>query len=195
MAGRPRRNDQRLIQRHDAINLPLGSEIDREPETMRHLILAAGVCLAAGDLRAEHYFQTADPQLLQAVNEMIYVLGQGCQVGNALACQAIPDAQHTAHVMFSAGYDCQTQGNRAACDFYRQNIAKVEQMYGIVAQAHQTGALYQPSAGAGGMVNPLGETHEDRMQQIHNWGQERLDFGVQSQAILDQRHADFMANF
>ncbi|MEM6446528.1 MAG: hypothetical protein AAF704_08185 [Cyanobacteria bacterium P01_D01_bin.123] len=55
-----------------------------------------------GVAKADHYYATADPQVVQAIDEIIMVLGQGCNVGNAPACNAIPLAQQQAHLMLSA---------------------------------------------------------------------------------------------
>jgi len=48
------------------------------------------------------------------------------------------------------------------------------------------GSIQQPN------TNVLGNSHAERMQNIHNWGQQRLEFGRQSQQLLDQRHEQFM---
>lgn len=160
------------------------------------ILLAATVlaCGAVTGANANHYMQTADPQVVQAINEIIYALGQGCSAGNMNACNMVPIAQQQAHAMLAAGYDCQAQGNPQACQFYQQNLWQLQEAYQQVSYAAQTGSLYQPTGGAQ-QVNPLGETHAQRMQNIHNWGQQRLEYGRQSQQLLDQRHEQFMKNF
>lgn len=153
----------------------------------KQLICAAALSIAATGASANHYMQTADPVVMQQINEIITVLGQGCTMGNAGACNAIPIAQQQAHMMLSAGYDCLTQGNMQACNFYRQNVFQLQQSYDQVAMAYNNGTLFQNTGAAGATMS-----HAERMQQIHNWGQQRLEFGRQSQALLDNNHAQFM---
>lgn len=147
---------------------------------------AAALGIAATTASANHYLQSADPQVVGAINEIIMVLGQSCNIGNAAACNAIPLAQQEAHAMLLSGYDCQT-GNAQACGFYQQNVYQLEQTYNQVATALQSGWLSQNTGGAG-----AGLSHADRMAQIHQWGRDRLEYGRQSQAILDANHDRFM---
>ncbi len=159
-----------------------------------------GLFAAPEVARPNHYLQTADPQVVQMIEEIIYALGQGCQAGNMNACNAIPMAQQQAHAMLSAGFDCAQAGNQQACGFYQNNVWQLQQGYQMVAQAHQSGMLYQPNngmsgSGAVGGAVPQGSTHAQRMQQIHNWGQQRLDYGRQSQQLLDNSFNQFMKNF
>ena len=158
---------------------------------MSKSILAAVILsVAASTASANHYLQTADPQVVGAINEMVTVLGQACNMGNGPACNAIPMLQQQAHIMLSAGYDCQ-YGQQQACAFYNQNYQQLAEAYQQTIFAFQSGYLTQNTGGGAGM----GMSHAQRMQQIHDWGQQRLDYGRQSQAILDQSHANFMANF
>ena len=138
---------------------------------------------------ADHYMQTADPQVVQAVQEIVRALGQGCNAGNTTACKAIPRAQQQAHIMLSAGHDCQYGGQPQACQFYQANIFQLQQAYQQVSMAMQSGALMTYRGGGGARA---GLSHAQRMQQIHDWGQQRLDYGAQSQALLDNNHAQFM---
>ncbi|TFL18253.1 hypothetical protein [Jannaschia formosa] len=162
----------------------------------RFLALALAALAAAGPkpAAADHYMQTADPQVVQAIQEIVWALGQGCNAGNAGACQAIPMAQQQAHMMLSAGYDCRMQNDPQACQFYQANLQQLQQSYQQVAQAMQTGALMQPQGGmgGGGAMPGMGSTHEERMQQIHNWGQQRLEWGRQNQTIMDNSHQRFL---
>lgn len=158
---------------------------------MNKVILAGALSVLATGALADHYMRTADPQIVQAVNEIIYALGEGCNAGNMTACNAIPQAQQHAHIMLSAGYDCQMQNNPAACQFYQQNIYMLQNVYQHVAAAAQSGALYQPLQAPGG--GGIGATHEERMAQIDRWGQSRLDYGRESQAALDRSHDWFMS--
>ncbi|MEM9344209.1 MAG: hypothetical protein AAGA87_14295 [Pseudomonadota bacterium] len=162
---------------------------------MKRLLAAAAMALCTiTGAQANHYMQRADPQVLQAINDILYALGQGCSYGNVNACNLIPVAQQQAHAMLVAGYDCRERGNQQACSFYEQNLWQLQEAYQQVAYAAQTGLLYSPTGGQA-TGNPLGQTHAQRMQNIHNWGQQRLEYGRQSQQLLDQRHEQFMKNF
>lgn len=152
----------------------------------RQIILASVLAVAATTGSANHYMQTADPQVVEMINGIIGALGEGCNMGNAMACNAIPMAQQQAHMMLVAGYDC-SYGNQQACGFYQQNVFQLQQAYSQVAAAYNSGQLFQNTGGGGAQLS-----HADRMQQIHDWGQQRLEFGRQSQALLDNNHAQFM---
>lgn len=156
----------------------------------KHLTAAAMACAVAGapaSAMADHYMASADPQVVQAITEIIQVLGQACNMGNGQACNAIPLAQQQAHVMLSAGYDCQRR-NQQACAFYQQNLWQLQAAYQQTAMAVQSGALMQNRGGGAGM----GLTHEERMQQIHAMGQASLDYGRQVSDSMDRSHQQFM---
>lgn len=148
-----------------------------------------GVVLPSSKASADHYYQTADPQVLQAINEIITVLGQACNMGNPGACNAIPMAQQQAHVMLSAGYDCQASGNMQACQFYQQNLYQLQAAHQQTSIALQSGRLMQ---NYGGAAPGMGMSHAERMQQIHNWGQQRLDYGRRVSSQMDSNHQQFL---
>lgn len=157
---------------------------------MKRILGAVLVALGLnGPATADHYFQTADPQVVQAINEIVFALGQGCNVGNAQACNAIPLIQQQAHAMLSAGYDCQTQGNQQACSFYQQNLWQLQEAYTQVQMAAQQGHLMQqygaPSQG-------MGLTHEQRMQLIHNFGAQNTANFNQRMQQTDRNHQQFI---
>ena len=105
-------------------------------------------------------------------------------MGNPTACNAIPMAQQQAHFMLSAGYDCQVGGNMQACQFYQENLYQLQ-----TAMALQSGQLMQNYGGGG---PGMGMSHAERMQQIHNWGQQRLEYGRQVSAQMDSNHQQFL---
>lgn len=158
---------------------------------IRTCLFAAACALFAGAGQAQNQFQTADPQVVNALNEIVFLLGQGCNSGNANACALIPMVQQEGQTMLQAGHACQFNGNQQACAFYQQELFNLQQGYQQVQYAAQSGLLYQPTGG-GGQVPGMGQTHEQRMQQIHNWGQQRLEWGNQQQQLMDQRHQQFM---
>lgn len=156
--------------------------------------LAVAVILFAGSLTpavGQNWAQTADPQVVQALNELVQVYGGYCQQGNPQACQMVQEVQNHGGAMMNAGYDCQAMGNQQACAWYRNAYAMLEQTYAQTVYALQQGQLAQPGGGGGG-VNPLGATHEDRMLAIQNWGQERLQWGQDRSNMMEQSHENFM---
>ena len=142
----------------------------------------------SGPVAADHYYATADPQVVQAINEIITVLGQGCNMGNGPACNAIPMFQQQAHMMLSAGYDCR-MGNQQACGFYQQNLWQLRDAHTQVQYAANQGRLMQQY---GQPTDGMGLTHEQRMQQIHNFGaQNTANFNARMQQ-MDTNHQKFI---
>ena len=133
--------------------------------------------------------QTADPQVVQALNELAMVYGNACQSGNQQACWMAQNVQSQGGMMLNAGYECQVNGNPQACAFYQNAYAQLSQAYAATQQAMTQGQKQQPAPGYGGQ---MGTTHAERMQQIQNWGQERLQWGQQQQQMMDRNHERFM---
>lgn len=145
----------------------------------------------AGPGAADHWTATADPQVVQALNELAWVYGSYCQQGNPQACQALQAVQQQGGMMLNAGYDCQMQGNPQACQYYQQAYGVLAATHGQVAQAMSMGQMQQPASGMGG-VNPLGATHADRMNTIQQWGQDRANWAANRSIQMDQQHQQFM---
>ncbi len=157
---------------------------------MRLFALAALASLmvwASPAARANHWMQTADPQVVQALNELIMVYGNACQMGNPQACQVTQSLQQNGSMMLNAGYECQNTGNPQACNFYNQAYGQLEQTYMATQQAMMAGQVQAAPQGYGN-----GTTHAQRMQQIHNWGQQRLEWGRQQQQMMDNNHQQFL---
>lgn len=157
---------------------------------MKRILLALSCALGlAAPAKADHYYATADPQVVQAINEMIQVLGQGCNAGNGPACNAIPVLQQQAHLMLSAGYDCQARGDQQSCQFYNQNYWQLSDAYQQMSYAVQQGRLLS----AYGQPGPgMGLSHAERMQQIHNFGiQNQMNFQARMQR-MDSNHQQFL---
>lgn len=155
---------------------------------MRALFIAAlALTLAAPAARANHWMQTADPQVLQALNELVMVYGNACQMGNPQACQVTQSIQQSGSMMLNAGYECQVNGNPQACQFYNHAYGQLEQTYMATQQAMMAGQVQAAPQGYG-----TGTTHAQRMQQIHNWGQQRLEWGRQQQQMMDNNHQQFL---
>lgn len=141
--------------------------------------LAAGL---ASQAPADHYMQSADPGVVSLINQVVAMYQQACQFGNPTGCQLAEMAMSDGHYLLNAGYDCQ-YGNQAACNYYQQGV------WSLQTYAAQ---MQQAQLGGGGMGNPLGATHAERMQNIHNWGQSRMAWGQQQSQMMDQRHQQFM---
>ena len=133
--------------------------------------------------------QTADPQLIQALNELAMIYGNACQMGNTQACSMAQNIQSQGGMMLNAGFECQVNSNPQACAFYQNAYAQLSQTYAATQQAMMQGQIQQPSPGYDGQA---GTTHAERMQQIQNWGQERLQWGQQQQQMMDNNHQKFM---
>lgn len=142
----------------------------------------------ASTSKANHYYETADPGVVQAINEMIMVLGQGCNAGNAPACNSIPLLQQQAHLMLSAGYEC-NYGNPQACSFYQQNLWQLNEAYQQLSYAVQQGRMTTPY---GQPTTGMGLSHAERMQAIHNFGvQNRINFNNRM-STMDANHQRFL---
>jgi hypothetical protein len=119
---------------------------------------------------------------------MSMAYGGACQMGDQQACAAFRYIQDISGFLMYTNEYC-VQGVQQACIDFQQAYGQLDYDYG------QFSAYYQPQAPMpqGGTVNPLGATHEERMQNIQNWGAQMQAQGAANSALLDQRHADFMA--
>lgn len=147
------------------------------------------VLLPAG-ARADHWRQTADPQVVQALTHLAAIYGQYCQAGNPQACQAYQAVQREGAAMLNAGYDCRVAGNHQACAYYQSAYQRLTGTYRQVQQMVSMGSMQRPMAPSG--VNPLGSSHQERMGTIQRWGQERMQWGQQRMQQMDQSHQRFM---
>ncbi|GGE24428.1 hypothetical protein SAMN05421774_10847 [Gemmobacter megaterium] len=138
----------------------------------------------SGQVSADHWRQTADPQVVQALSELAMVYGTYCQMGNPQACQAHQAVQQEGLAMLNAGYDCQVQGNQQACAYYQNAYGQLVNTYQQVQ-----GMVQQPMAPG---VNPLGATHGERMGAIQQWGQDRMQWGQDRMRQMDADHERFM---
>jgi hypothetical protein len=177
----------------------------------KHRLAAALIALScAAPAAADHWRQTADPQVVQALEQLVQVYGGFCQQGNQQACQMAQTVQGYGIAMLNAGYDCQMQGNQQACAYYQNAYGMLSQTYAETARAMgQFGGMQpgqggqppqygvpqgqwgMPQPGAGG-VNPLGQTHEERMQAIQNWGNDRTQWHQNRMQQMDRSHEAFM---
>ena len=155
--------------------------------TLRHWAAAAAISLGiAGAAYSEDYMQTADPQVVQALNDMIQVYGGLCQQGNPQGCNMMQYIQQTGGQMLRAGNDCQVNGSQQACQFYQQAYRTLEQAYYETEAAVNRGQFSSQQPGYSALA------HQQRMQEIDKWGQQRLQWGQNQSNMMDQRHQQFL---
>lgn len=152
--------------------------------TLASILVAIASC---SPTLADHWTQTADPQVLQALGELTGLYGSYCQQGNPAACQMMDAVQQHGSQMLNAGYECQMNGNQQACYFYNSAYQSLEQAYVNAQQSLMQGQYQHPPS-----YYDDGTTHAQRMEQIHSWGQQRLDWGAQHSQMMDQSHERFM---
>ncbi|MDQ2094046.1 hypothetical protein [Rhodalgimonas zhirmunskyi] len=164
---------------------------------MKRFLLGLGLCLSlgavpAGEADAQQYGTPpgVDPQLYGMVSQIVMTLGNACNMGNGQACQLAQMAQQEAQVVFQAGYQCQMTGDPNACGFYQQNAMQIGQIYQQIQMAQMQGQFNQPIPGATGPG--MGLTHEQRMQQIQQMGQQSTQNWRDNGRLMDKRHQDFL---
>lgn len=146
--------------------------------------LAAALTLGfAADAKADHYLPTADPNMLNAISMLVGLYQQQCAMGNPAGCRGLPQAQAEGWAILDAGYRCQ-QGDPSGCQMYRYG----EQLISSVMFQIQAQQLSNQAYGAGNAG------HWERMQQIHNWGQQRLAIGQQNINTMQSNHEWFLNN-
>lgn len=128
--------------------------------------------------QADHWMQTADPQVVMALNQMIETYSYFCSSGNQIGCQLMQQTNQAGAMMLNAGYDCQMNRDQQACNFYQQSLMQLQQAYMGLNNALGAQQFNQIAS-----ANPLGATHAERMEAISNWGQERLEWGRQQADI------------
>ncbi len=140
---------------------------------------------------AQNYEVRNDFQLWGAIEQMSSGLGTGCQLGDQNGCQSYQYVQDLAGYLIATNDGCNYQGDQQACQYFQQAYNQLDIDFGQYLQfyAPQVQAMM---GGGGQMYNPMGSTHEERMTNINNWGQQMLENGRASQAILDQSHSGFM---
>ena len=147
-----------------------------------------GACLlaVAAPAKADHWMQTADPQVLSALNQLGSAFGQLCQRGNQQYCMAYNQLDMHGRQMLNAGYECQVNGNQQACWFYQESYNGLSQTWA----AYQQGiANAQASAGQSPMA---GMNHQQRQQFLQNNFNRIMEQGRQNSQLLDQRHQQWL---
>ena len=142
----------------------------------------------AGVAQADHWRQTADPQVVQALNELMQVYNYYCNSGDQYACNSANNVYQSGLALLNAGYDCQAMNNRQACQYYEGSYNELAMAYNQINQV----VPQQQYADLVNSGNPLGGTHGERMDTIAAWGQDRLDWGTTQGALMDSNHDAFM---
>lgn len=157
---------------------------------MRKLLVGLAFAAVATGAQAQNFTPMQNDQLLlQAINTMAYTLGGNCQSGIQASCQAYNYIMNNAGSMSQASDAC-LQGNQQGCQYYVMYYRQMETDYNTFTQSMQSsgGGQY---AGTGG-VNPLGETHQDRMNAIQNFGAQNTQNYQQRMDQMDRNQQSWM---
>jgi hypothetical protein len=164
-----------------AFDIPTYSAFRRT--VMKYLFGATAIALAA-PLAADHWRQTADPQVVFMFDQLMSFYGMNCQMGDQNACAGYQAAGQQGMAMLNASYDCAT-GNAQACQFYQQSAMA---LMGAIQQVQQfQGGGFDPNMG-----NPLGATHADRMAAIESFGAANTATWQDRMAAGDASHNAFI---
>jgi hypothetical protein len=151
---------------------------------MKTLVAAAAIMVSAPAM-ADHWRQTADPQLVVMFEQLMSFYAMNCQMGDQNACLGYEAAGQQGIAMLNASYDCVAANNQMACNFYQQSA---QQLMGATQQVQQfMGGGLDPSA-----VNPLGATHQDRMANIEAWGAQNTANWQDRMTTMDTNHNAFI---
>lgn len=160
---------------------------------MRLASLALLLTLVAPAVQADHWRQTADPQLITAIDYMVSTYGQYCQGGMQMACQLQAEASQVGYAALNASYDCMAMGNPMACDYYQQaGWSLINSAQGLYQTMTGGTAQTMPAPGYD-PGNVLGPTHDARMANIEAWGTQNTINWQNSQATIDANHDAFIA--
>ncbi|MEZ5715823.1 MAG: hypothetical protein R3D85_12000 [Paracoccaceae bacterium] len=149
--------------------------------------MACGLGLSGPGL-AQNYMMNADPQVVQAINEIAYVYQLYCSSGSAQACNALPMIQQGAQETLMLGQNCQ-MGDQNACATYQEQLWELQAAH---SQAMVDFQQLQTAQYGGGLGADPGLTHEQRMQQIQQWGaQNTANFNSRMEQ-MDRNHQSFL---
>jgi hypothetical protein len=159
------------------------------------MLKGIALCLPAffaGSLaEAQNYDVRNDYQVWGAIQQMSQGFGTGCQMGDQNGCQAYQYVQDMAGYLIATNDACVYQGQQQACQYFQQAYYQLDNDFGMYSQSYAP-QVQAMMGGGGQMYDPMGATHEERMANINNWGQQMLAQGAANSALLDQRHEQFM---
>lgn len=156
---------------------------------MRHSVsaatLAALAAIAAPTTSKAQQMGYVDPQLYSMLEQMISTVAYGCQMGNQQACANVQGMQAEAQYLIQAGQHCMQTNDPNACGYYQNGVMQVQMAYGQMAAQMQPAPAYDPN-------NPLGATHEERMQAIRQMGAIGTQNFNDRMDQMDQSHQQFL---
>ncbi len=126
-----------------------------------------------------------DPQLYSMLEQMISYVSYGCQMGNPQACANVQLMQVEAQNLIQAGQYCMQTGDQNACGYYQNGVVQAQMAYSQMAGQMQPPPAYDPT-------NPLGATHEERMQAIQQFGQTNTQNFNNRMQQMDRNHQQFL---
>ncbi len=127
-----------------------------------------------------------DPQLYSMLEQMISYVYMGCQTGNQQACANVQSMQMQAQYLLQAGQYCMQTGDPNACGYYQNGAMQAQMAYAQMGGGQmQAGPAYDPN-------NPLGPTHQDRMNAIRNFGEVSNQNFQNRMEQMDRNQAQFL---
>ena len=153
----------------------------------------AVLALSAFPALADHMVPMAsDGPLNMALQEMLGTFGNACQtMGDPNACGAFNYVQQAANYMVGADAAC-FQGDPMACQAYEMAYRDIEGTYAGFSQMMQGSMGMAPAGDMTGGVNPLGETHADRMGAIAQFGADNTAAFNDRMATMDANQSQFL---
>jgi hypothetical protein len=148
------------------------------------LLLTVALAATAGPARADH--------LTMQVQQMAGSFMPGCQMGDPRACEALRYVVQMEQLMEQAYGACQ-QGDQNGCAMGQQAEARILSDYGRWQQANFGGGTAAPGYDPN---NPLGATHQDRMDAISQFGstmQGNFENRMQQMDIQQQQFLDTLS--
>lgn len=139
--------------------------------------------LGSAPAKADHWMQTADPQVLSVLGTLGNAFGQACQAGSQQHCVAYQELDRQGVQMLNAGYECQVNGTQQACWFYQEQYAGLSQIWGIYQQSLAQASASSPMAGM---------NHQQRQQFLQNNFNRIMQQGRENSALLDRRHQQWL---
>lgn len=134
-----------------------------------------------------------DQRLNAALQEMLFNFGNACQMmGDPGSCGGYDYVMQAANYMAGASNAC-VMGNPDACQAYAWAMGDISIVYIQYSQAF--GLEQAPiQDGSLGMVDPLGETHADRMDAIAQFGANNTAAFNQRMEQMDNNQAQWMSS-
>lgn len=153
--------------------------------------LSVGVAQTAA---ANSWTQAADYNTASMLYQLDQYFGSNCMAGDPYACQSQQGLYQDAQAVESAAYSCLNTNDQSACYQFQNMAMQVGQLYNMAQQQASASYYETPGYGAyGGGYDTSAAGHMDRMQQIHDWGQNSLAIGAANSAAMDASHERFMS--